>query len=175
MVRPALVLLLAAAAAGTAPVSDAVRAPRPSGGEYFGLYILGKKVGYQYTTLTFAPGSRDKVQLVESAVLRANVGGRNVERATSEVRTYEARPGGKLLSFKIEQHGDGGDQVLEGTATANGVTVIRRRPGLPNEIRTLKPSRETVEDADQVRVALLQKKTISGIVLNSEDLEQYRM
>ena len=158
-----------------APVSDVMRVSRPAGGEYFGFYILGKKVGYQHISLDYVPGGKDKVRFQESAVIRGNVGGRNVERRSSETRIYESRPGGRLLSFVIERRGDGGDEVLEGTATPTGVTVIRKRPGLPNEILTLKPSREVVEDADQVRVALLQKKTVSGIVLSGDDLQSYRV
>src|SRR5262245_61506342 len=169
------VLVAPAPALADAPVSDVMRVSRPADGEYFGLYILGKKVGYQHITLEYAPGGKDKVRLVDRAVMRANVGGRNVERRISETRIYESRPGGRLLSFVIEQGGDGGDQVLEGTATPAGVTVIRKRPGLPNEILTLKPAREVVEDADQVRVALMQKKTVTGIVLDANDLQQYRV
>lgn len=163
------------ARAEDAAVSDVMKVPRPAAGEYFGLYILGKKVGYQFLQVGFAPGSRDKVRMVDSVVMRANVGGRNVERIMSETRVYESKPSGKLLSFVIEQHGDGGDQVLEGSASNAGVRVIRKRPGLPNEILNLKPARETVEDSDQVRVALLRKASVSGIVVDSTDLQPYRV
>jgi len=156
-------------------VSDVMKVPRPAGGEYFGLYILGKKVGYQFIQVGYVPGGKDKVRMVDNVVMRANVGGRNVERIMSETRVYESKPNGKLLSFVIEQHGDGGDQVLEGSASNAGVRVIRKRPGLPNEILNLKPARESVEDADQVRVAVLRKATVSGIVVDSTDLQQYRV
>src|SRR3954468_18616219 len=109
-----LALLSPEVRAQEAAVSDVMKVPRPAGGEYFGLYILGKKVGYQFIDVGFAPGGKDKVRLVDSVVMRANVGGRNVERVMREPRLYESKPGGKLLSFSIEQHGDGGDQVLEG-------------------------------------------------------------
>jgi transglutaminase superfamily protein len=163
------------ARAEDAPVSDVMKVPRPAGGEYFGLYILGKKVGYQFIQVGYAPGGKDKVRQVDNVTMRANVGGKNVERIMNETRIYESKPNGKLLSFVVEQHGDGGDQVLEGSASAAGVRVIRKRPGLPNEILNLKPARETVEDADQVRVAVLRKATTSGIVIDTTDLQQYRV
>src|SRR5438874_11802809 len=117
----ALCAALALAQAPPAPpapaVTDALRAPRPAGGEYFGMYILGKKVGYTFINLTYAPGSRDKVKYVEDSVVRATVGSREVERIMKESEVFEAKPGGRLLSFTIEQRGDGGDQVLDGTPT----------------------------------------------------------
>lgn len=173
---PALLLLFPLLALGQPQaLSDVIRAQRPADGEWLGLYILGKKVGYAYLHLTFAPGSRDKLKSVNDLVMRANVAGRNVERIIQETRLYEARPGGKLLSFVIEKKGDGGEEVFEGTVTPTGVTVIRKRPGLPNEILNLKKSEETVEDADQVRVALMRGKNVSGYVIDATDLQQNRV
>jgi hypothetical protein len=175
---PALLLLLPLlvfAQPGPQALSDVIRAPRPAGGEWLGLYILGKKVGYAHMNLTFAPGSRDRLKSVSDLVMRANVAGKNVERVIKETRIYEARPGGRLLSFIIEKKGDGGDETFEGTATPSGVKVIRKRPGLPDEILNLEKAEETVEDADQVRVAVLRGKTVSGSLIDANDLQQNRV
>lgn len=152
-----------------------MRVPRPVGGQYFGLYILGKKVGYQYLNLAYVPGSTDKLKFEDTMVMRANVGERTVQRTSSETRIYESRPGGRLLSFVIEHRGDGGDQLLLGTATSTGITVLRRRPGLPDETFNLRPVRETVEDADPVRMALLHQKDVKGVILDAVHLQQYEV
>lgn len=174
-----LCLLLPAVVVAAEPtgaaLSDAIRARRPAGGEYLGLYLLGKKVGYMYTDLTFAPGSKDKVRSVQEIVFKVNVGGKEAQRQVREVRTYEARPGGRLLSLSAEQKGDGGEQVLEGTATPTGLTVLRKRPGQPDQVLKLPPSRETVEDADQARVAVLRDRGVEGMLLDSTDLEHYKV
>src|SRR6185295_14542393 len=108
--RAALALSLAAAAlsvparAQDAAVSDVMKVPRPAGGEYFGLYILGKKVGYQFIQVGYVPGGKDKVRMVDNVVMRANVGGRNVERLMSETRVYESKPGGKRQQRRGARH-----------------------------------------------------------------------
>ena len=167
---------LANAQGAVAPeVSDAVRAQRPAGGEYLGLYLLGKKVGYMFTDLVPVPGAPEQVRSVQEIVLKVNVGDNQAERHLREERTYEARPGGRLLSFRAEQRGDGGAQVLVGTATPAGMKVLRKRPGLPDETLNLPPTQETVEDADQARVAVLRQGTVEGRILDATDLEQYKV
>src|SRR5260370_11324872 len=92
----------AASPAPKAPLSDALKAPRPKGGEHFGLYLLNKKVGYAFNDLSLAPGSTDKAKAVSEFFFRAHVGDKVSERLHSEIRFYEAKPGGRLLSFTIE-------------------------------------------------------------------------
>jgi hypothetical protein len=151
---PALALLLVAplTARGEA-TSDVLRVPRPHGGEYFGLYLVDKKVGWYFTDLEAVPG-RPEVRSVADFVFKAVVGNNTAERRHHEERIYESRPGGKLLSFIIKDEGDGGNQVLTGKATPTGFTVKRHRPGQADDTFTLAPIQETVEDADQLRVAL---------------------
>lgn len=166
--------VLAEGARATKPeLSDALKAPRPRGGEHFGLYLLGKKVGYIQTDLTLVPGDRSKAVARNEFVFKANVGTKVSEQRILEERIYEAKPGGKLLSFNIAKTGDGGEQTLIGTATASGLRVLRRRPGQPNQIVNQPASRETVEDADQARVAIFRGKAIEGTVVDGQDLEQY--
>lgn len=176
LLLPALALVLAAPrAAGTAePTSDVLRAPRPHGGEYFGLYLVDKKVGWYFTDLQPVRG-RPEVRSVADFVFKAVVGSNTAERRHHEERIYESRPKGRLLSFVIKDEGDGGNQLLTGKATPTGFTVKRHRPGQADDTFTLPPVQETVEDADQLRVALLRGKELSGMALDGTDLGQYRM
>lgn len=176
---PALALCLAAPVAVQADepaeaTSDVLRAPRPPGGEYFGLYLVDKKVGWYFTDLQAVPG-RPEVRSVADFVFKAVVGNNTAERRHREERIYESRPGGRLLSFVIKDEGDGGNQVLTGKMTPTGFSVKRHRPGQADETFTLPAIQETVEDADQLRVALLRGKAVSGMSLDGTDLGQYRM
>jgi len=168
-----LALVLLPALAFAQPYSDALKARRPAGGEWFGLYLMNQKIGYVFSDLTFVVGSKDKLVATNQLVFKANVGNRVAQRNHKELRVYEAKPNGRLLSFHIEDHGDGGDQVMDGTCTPQGMTVVRKRPHLPDEVLHRPPSRETVEDADQVRVALLRGKTVQGQTTDGSDLESY--
>src|SRR5262249_30182263 len=119
----------------------------------------------------------DKSRVVSSNVFyfKATVGGHTSERKHEEYRTYEAKPNGRLISLRIIQTGDGGDQTMEGTATEDGVHVIIKRPGQTHQVKTLPPTRETVEDADQVRVALMRHATVQGVMIDGMDLDTYKV
>ncbi|WP_171818281.1 transglutaminase-like domain-containing protein [Pyxidicoccus fallax] len=163
-----------AAAPAKAPLSDVVKAPRPKGGEYFGLYLMDKKVGWLFTDLELLPGEPARVKSTNQLVFKAMVGTRVSERTHREERIYEAAPGGRLLSFTVTQKGDGGDQTLVGTATPEGVRVVRKRPGRADEeLPKLPPAKERVEDADGARVALLRKAKVDGFTLDGMDLRTY--
>lgn len=169
----ALVLLLSLPAFAAPAVSEVVGVPRPAGGEYFGLYLKQKKVGYMFSALTL---SKDKVTAVTEIHFKAKVGPTATsERHMVETKVYEAKPHGRLLSFVLDQKGDGGDQRLEGTATVAGITVVRKRPGMADETLKLPPSKEVVEDADQARVALARNAKVEGTITDSTDLEQYKV
>lgn len=159
-------------AAAPAELSDAATAPRPEKGEYFGLYLMGKKVGYLFSNVTVSNGVLTSVNAYH---FKANVGARVSDRKLTETRTYEAKPRGKLLTLVVEQTGDGGDQILEGKARPSGLQVIRKRPGIPNETLTVKTAQEVAEDADQARVALKRGATVEGTITDSNDLEQYKV
>lgn len=171
--RSFLLLALLAAAAHAQALSDIVKVPRPEGGEYMGLYLKGQKVGYMFSSVTLSP-KKDTVTAITELHLKAKVGPDRVsDRMMKETRVYESKPGGRLLSFVMEQKGDGGDQLLEGKALPTGVQVVRKKPNLPNEVKLLPPSKEIVEDADQARVALLRNAKVVGTITDSTDLEQY--
>jgi hypothetical protein len=169
----ALALTLQTGVAWGAERSDALLAARPAGGEYFGLYLVDKKVGYLFEDLTLVPGHPNQAQATTELVFRATVGTQAVERRHREVRVYDAHPHGKLLSFTFEDVGDGGDQKLVGTVTPKGITVHRERPGMPAETLELPPAAEMVEDADQARVALLRHARVQGRALDGTDLKEY--
>ena len=158
-----------------AQVSDALTAPRPSGGEWFGIYLMGKKVGHIYTDLALVPGQPDKARAVSEFVFKANVGNRVSERRHREVRVYESKPNGRLLSFVIEQTGDGGNQTIDGTNTEKGLQIVRKRPGQANDVRTLPRSPETIESVDQARVALLRGQKLEHPVTDGMDLQTYKL
>ena len=178
MRRPALSALLLVALslpAVAAPLSDAVTVQRPPNGEYFGLYLKGQKVGYMYSQVSLS-AAKDRVTAVTEIHFKAKVGPTATsERHMVETRVYESKPNGRLLSFVMEQKGDGGDQVLEATAKPDGVTVVRKRPGKADETLKLPPAKEVVEDADQARVALKRNAKVEGTILDSTDLEQYKV
>jgi hypothetical protein len=175
---PALAQAPAPAARPAAPkadVSDVLKVPRPQGGEWLGLYLMDKKVGYFFTDVSRVPGKKDQVRSINELVFKATVGKNVSERVHREERTYEATPEGRLLSFVVEQRGDGGTQRLEATNTPKGLRVVRKRPGLPDEVLMLPPSPEKVEDADQARVALYRKATVEGKITDGTDLESYKV
>ncbi len=180
---PLLLLTLLATGALAAqpsepPLSDAFKVARPAGGEYFGVYLLSKKVGYLFTDLALEPAVAGKPRTARATSelhFKANVGSGVSERHHKEVRVYEAKPDGRLLSFTVEQKGDGGDQTLTATASAGGVDVRVQRPGQPARTLHLPPAREKVEDADAPRVALLRKATVEGQVIDAQELATYRV
>ncbi|MBK7862087.1 MAG: transglutaminase domain-containing protein [Archangiaceae bacterium] len=168
-------LLVALTAAAAPAKSEVVDLPRPADGEYLGLYLNGKKIGYTFMKLGPVAGKPDQFETVNEFVMKAMVGNNKSERYLKDVRVYEAKPKGKLLSFFIEKKGDGGDETLEGTSTAQGLRMLRKRPNQPNEVKTLPAARETVEDADQYRLALKKGVKLVGDVIDAQDLEQYRL
>jgi transglutaminase-like putative cysteine protease len=171
-----LVVTLCAPAFAAAPaVSDVVNLPRPAEGEYLGLYLTGKKIGYTFLKFAPVPGHPDQFQSENEFVMKAMVGNNKSERYLKDTRIYEAKPGGRLLSFIIEQKGDGGDQILEVTSTKEGLRVLQKRPGQPNVVRSMPPSKEVVEDSDQYRLALKRGKKLEGDVLDSQDLQPYKL
>ena len=153
-------------------VSDALKAKRPPGGETFGLYLLDKKIGYVFQDLAAIPGKLDQAAAITELHFQAQVGNKRSERFHRERRVYEAKPGGHLLSLTVEDSGDGGDRVVEGTTTETGMTVVRKRPGQPDERFSLPKPRETIEDADAARVAVLRNAPVDGWVIDPQDFTE---
>ncbi len=136
---------------------------------------MGKKVGWLNSTIKLGPKAGELTAMSDYR-FKVKMGQRSSERLMKETKVYESKPGGKLLSLRLEQAGDGGDQVLEGVSNAaGGLTVIRKRPGQANDTFEIKDVKETVEDADQPRVALKRNKTVVGSITDSIDLKQYKV
>jgi len=160
-------------AAGTGVTVLTLR--RPSGPEWFGLYLLGKKAGFTRSQL-----SREEREGVEVLVVRqeteisATVGERTVKRRQKDEKVYLARPGGRLLAFRSERSGDGGDRVVSGRCREASCAVViesasgRAEKGIPH------PG-ETVEQADAARLAAALRSTVKGAQLEGEQLRVRQM
>jgi hypothetical protein len=169
-----LVLLLATSAFAAGELSDVVTVKRPEKGEFMGLYLKNQKIGYMFSNVTLS-ADKATVTAVTEIHFMAKVGAQVSDRRMTETRIYESKPGGKLLSFVMEQSGDGGEQRLEGTALPTGVRVVRKKPGLPTDVKMLPAAKEIVEDADQGRVALKRNAKVEGVITDSTDLMQYKV
>jgi transglutaminase-like putative cysteine protease len=173
-----VILLLVAGADPAVPVKAPpkelpliLRVPRPAGTEWFGLYVLGKKAGYasnEIHTDTFE--GQPVVVLVSVVDLTAKVGGVPTQRLVHEERYYEAKDGGRMIAFRIERHGDGGEDTEMGRCSPKGIHLTRVRPGFPKEERDLPPTAEVVEESDAPRVVAFTRKPLEGKVMDEDDI-----
>jgi transglutaminase-like putative cysteine protease len=100
-------------------------------------------------------------------LLRVNVGGQTVERGQAEERVYEARPGGRLLSFRSSLTGDGGERVVSGTCARERCAVKIEAPGGAAEERTVEGVTETADLADGTRLAAALRSAVRGRQLDT--------
>ena len=160
----------ASLAAGAGALPDALTVQRPAGPEWFGLYLVGKKAGWTSSEIRRElRDGRDQVVGRTETVIRATVGGKDVERRQEEERVWEARPGGRLLSFRAVWAGDGGDRTVTGTCERTTCKAVLAA-GASREERTIEGVRETVELADGARLAGLRRGAIVGTQLDLEKL-----
>jgi transglutaminase-like putative cysteine protease len=149
---------------------DVLAVPRPTGPEWFGLYLLGKKAGYSRLELRREiRDGRDVLVARGETVVRATVGGREVERRHEEERVYDARAGGRLLAFRAAWAGDGGDRTVRGTCQGSTCKAVLEAAGSREE-RTIEDVRDTAELADAVRLAAARRSLVSGGQLDLEKL-----
>jgi hypothetical protein len=157
-------------AAGAGALPDVLTVKRPDAPEWFGLYLVGKKAGHTRAELRRElRDGKDVLVSRSETLIRATVGGREVERRQREERVWEARPGGRLLAFHAAWSGDGGDRTVSGTcerATCRAVLVA----GASREERTIENVRETAELADAARLAAARRGSVSGSQLDLEKL-----
>ncbi|BDG03931.1 transglutaminase-like domain-containing protein [Anaeromyxobacter oryzae] len=150
--------------AGAQNQPDVLTLARPTGPEWFGIYLGGRKAGW--TKVQLATELRDGRNVLvgrSEMLMRVNVGGKTVERSQTEERVYEARPGGRLLSFRAVFGGDGGDRTVTGTCnTRERCTATIESPGGAHEERTLDGVTETADLADGVRLAAARRTTVRG-------------
>jgi hypothetical protein len=149
------------AEAGAAP--DVLTLRRPAGPEWFGVYLAGKKAGWMETSLgrEIRDGREVAVARMQQ-LIKVTVGGAEVQRGQIEERFYEARAGGRLLSFRSTFQGDGGDRVVSGTCERGRCNVRIEAPRTPAEDRVLDGVTETVEMADPARLAAVRRVTVRG-------------
>jgi len=149
---------------------DVLSVDRPDEPEWFGLYLMGKKAGWSRNDLRREIRDGKDVLVERSATLiRATVGGREVERRQEEERVYEARPGGRLLAFKSAWAGDGGDRTVTGgcdRSTCKATLV----DGKTREERVVEGVRDTADLAEGVRLAAARRGSVSGGQLDLEKL-----
>jgi hypothetical protein len=177
----ALALALAAGATTTAlriaraAEPEVLSLPRPAGGEWMGIYLLGHKAGYSFSRVWADHlDGKPVVRALEDTTLRAKVGDRTVTRRLREERTYESRPGGHLIRFASIHEGDGGNETLEARSDALGMHLVRKREGLAPEKLDLPPTEDVVENADLGRLAAAAHKSFSGKVFDSTELRDKR-
>jgi len=158
-----------ALAAGQGSV-DVLAVQRPDAPQWFGLYLVGQKAGWSKVDLRREiRDGRDVLVARGETVVRATVGGREVERRHEEERFYEARPGGRLLSFRAVWSGDGGDRTVAGTCERTTCRATLTS-GAAREERTVENVRDTADLADGVRLAAARRSTVSGGQLDLEKL-----
>jgi hypothetical protein len=170
-----LLSLSATSARGDAVAPSVVDLKRPSGTEWFGLYLMGKKAGYSTSEVAVEArgGERVLVARAESSVT-ATVGGKTVTRSQVDEKTYEAKPLGRLLSFSSRRSGDGGDRSVEGRCTSEGCQVVLVAEGQREE-RSIPPVGETAEQADAARLAAARRTLVEGEQLDLETLRVKKM
>jgi len=149
--------------------------PRPPAPEWFGVYLLGRKAGFSQSRVAVETrgGRRVLVARVEQTI-SATVGTRTVQRSQTDEKTYEARPGGRLLEFSSRRAGDGGDRSVEGRCTPDGCTVMLSAGGKREE-RRIPPVGETAEQADAARLAAAWRGIVRGVQLDLETLRVKKM
>jgi transglutaminase-like putative cysteine protease len=169
-------LLLLPASRPVAASTNILTLARPKGPEWFGLYLVGKKAGWSCMEIVRQRrGGKDVLVARGETVLKATLAtpdgtSTSVSRSQRDERVYEAKPGGRLLSFTSERAGDGGARKVEVHCTKSGCRATLTAPGSPPETRDLPPVDETTEQADGARLAAAQRATLRGSQLEPEQL-----
>ncbi len=161
--------------AGAGALPDVITLKRPEGPEWFGLYLLGKKAGWTRSEISREVRDGGDVLVARSETLiRATVGGKDVERSQEEERVYEARPGGRLLSFRASWAGDGGARNVTGTCEQSACKAVLVA-GAAREERTIEGARDTADLADGVRLAAARRSAVRGGLVDLEKLRVREM
>ncbi len=148
---------------------------RPSGPEWFGLYLLGKKAGWSRIEVALERRGDTQVLVArQETLLRATLADRPVQRRERDEKVYQARPRGRLLSFVSEREGDGGRRrtELRCTPRACRATFVADDG---TQTRELPPTAERAEQADAARLAAALGGTVSGSQLEPEKLREKKM
>jgi transglutaminase-like putative cysteine protease len=169
-------LLLAALLSAGSPQPDVLTVPRPSGPEWLGVYLVGKKAGWARFEVGRERREGQDVLVATSEIqFRVTVGGKQVERRQRDQKVYQARPGGSLLAFRSERSGDGGNRTVEGSCTPRACRARLAAEGSPTQVRELPPMPETAEQADAFRLAAARRSTVAGAMLDLEQLKEKKV
>jgi hypothetical protein len=162
--------VLSSARVASAAGLDALSVRRPAGPEWFGLYLMGKKAGWTRTEVRREPHEGREVMVVSSeTLLQATVGDKTVTRRLAEERVYEARPSGRLLTFRAEWAGDGGNRTVAGRCSPSGCSARTSGDGAAQE-KDLGAVVETLDQAEGVRLAAARRASVLGPQLDLEKL-----
>jgi len=151
---------------------DALSLRRPAGPEWYGLYLMGKKAGWMRLELVREPrDGREVVLSTSETFLSATVGDKTVARRLTEQRIYEARPAGRLLDFRAQWSGDGGERTVTGRCAPSGCTARVTGGDGAAQDRDLGAVVETLDQAEGVRLAAARRATVLGPQLDLEKLQ----
>jgi transglutaminase-like putative cysteine protease len=149
---------------------DVLSVPRPRGPEWFGIYLLGRKTGWARMEVGRESRSGQPVLVArQETVVQVTLGDRVVRRAQKDEKVYQARPGGRLLEYRSERSGDGGDRTLALTCDGQGCRAAIRAEG-GEEVRQVPPPGDTAEQADPFRLAAARRGVVEGRQIESEHL-----
>lgn len=117
------------------------------GDEWFGLYVLGQKAGSMFMGARMGE-HEGKPALVTSyaTVLHATVGGNEVMREVKGERVYDVAGEGRLLFFREERRGDGGDERFAGHCAPDGIRLVRQPKGQAAQTLQLPATGENIDD-----------------------------
>ena len=157
-------------AAGRAPAPDVLTVRRPRGPEWFGLYLVGRKAGWVRMEVARETRAGAPVLVArQEMTLRVSLGGKAVQRSQKDEKVYQASPGGRLLEYRSERRGDGGDRTLGLTCEKDACRAVIRAEG-GEEVRRLAPPGETAEQADPFRLAAARRAAVEGRQIDPESL-----
>jgi transglutaminase-like putative cysteine protease len=148
---------------------------RPAQPEWFGLYLMNRKAGWLQTSVTRESRSGKQVLVSRQEMLiEAKVGARSVRRSQRDEKVYEARPGGRLVSYSSSRAGDGGDRRLQLDCGPKACKATLTADDGPRVLDVPLPP-ETAEQADAARLAAARCGVVEGVQLQAEDLRERKM
>lgn len=166
---------LAPAAPACQPGASVLSVKRPAGWEWFGLYLRGKKAGWLRTQVARGRrGGREVLVSSQEMTIEAKVGPQAVSRGQIDEKVYEAKPHGRLLFYRSERTGDGGNRKAELACSPKSCRVTLTAEDGTRQ-REIKAPEETAEQADAARLAILRCGEVVGTQIELERLREKRM
>lgn len=157
------------------PEATALDLRRPATSEWLALYLGQVKLGALEASVTREVRGGGPVLVVRSAITMAASTGRGAAHSTErEERVYEARPGGRLLSFSLRATGHQGELSVDGRCTPEGCVAQVATPQGRDE-RRFPPVGESIEMADAERLVAARRAPLSGPRLNVRNLAVSRV